>query len=76
MAQSIKGDYKRFNSEPYKTIAKLHRVSDTICEEKGLTILKAQKNDSKSYYNLLKAICQAVFFLFLLFSSFSGKNMI
>ena len=46
-------DYKRFNSEPYKTIAKLHRVSDTICEEKGLTILKAQKNDSKTYYEWL-----------------------
>lgn len=46
-------DYKRFNSEPYKTIAKLHRVSDTICKEKGLTILKTQKNDSKSYYEWL-----------------------
>lgn len=46
-------DYKRFNSEPYKTIAKLHKVSDLVCEEKGLTILKAQKNDSKSYYEWL-----------------------
>ena len=46
-------DYKRFNSEPYKTIAKLHRVSDEICSEKRLTILKAQKNDSKSYYEWL-----------------------
>lgn len=46
-------DYKRFNSQPYKTIAKLHSISDSICAENGLTILKPQKNDSKSYYEWL-----------------------
>ena len=46
-------DYKRFNSEPYKTIAKLHSISDLICAENGLTVLQAQKNDSKSYYEWL-----------------------
>ena len=46
-------DYKRFNSQPYKTVARLHSISDKICAENGLTILKAQKNDSKSYYEWL-----------------------
>ena len=46
-------DYKRFDSKPYKTIARLHSISDKICAENGLTILKAQKNDSKSYYEWL-----------------------
>lgn len=46
-------DYKRFNSKPYKTVARLHSISDSICAENGLTVLKAQKNDSKSYYEWL-----------------------
>ena len=46
-------DYKRFNSKPYKTIAMLRSISDSICSEKGLHILKPQKNDSKSYYEWL-----------------------
>lgn len=46
-------DYKRFNSEPYKTVAKLHSISDLICAENGLSILEKQKNDAKSYYEWL-----------------------
>lgn len=46
-------DYKRFNSQPYKTVAKLHSISDSLCAESGLTVMKPQKNDSKSYYEWL-----------------------
>jgi len=46
-------DYKRFNSQPYKTVAKLHSISDSLCAENGLTVMKPQKNDSKSYYEWL-----------------------
>lgn len=46
-------DYKRFNSQPYKTVAKLRSISDSLCAESGLTVMKPQKNDSKSYYEWL-----------------------
>lgn len=41
-------DYKKFRSEPYKTVAKIREISDNICEENGLSIIKT-KGLPKSY---------------------------
>ena len=41
-------DYKKFRSEPYKTVAKIREISDRICEENNLTVIKT-KGVGKSY---------------------------
>lgn len=41
-------DYKKFRSEPYKTVAEIREISDKICEENGLSVIIA-KGLSKSY---------------------------
>lgn len=41
-------DYKKFRSEPYKTVAKIREISDKICEEHGLSVIKT-KGLPKSY---------------------------
>lgn len=34
-------DYKKFRSEPWKTVAKIREVSDLVCQEHGLSVLPA-----------------------------------
>ncbi len=34
-------DYKKFRSQPYKTVAKIREVSDRICQEHSLSVLPA-----------------------------------
>ena len=41
-------DYKKFRSEPYKTVAEIREISDKICEEHGLSVIKT-KGLTKSY---------------------------
>ncbi len=41
-------DYKKFRSEPYKTVAKMREISDRICAENNLTVI-ATKGVGKSY---------------------------
>ena len=41
-------NYKKFRSEPYKTVAKIREISDKICEENGLSVIKT-KGLPKSY---------------------------
>lgn len=41
-------DYKKFRSEKYKTVAKIREISDKICEEHGLSVIKT-KGVGKSY---------------------------
>ncbi len=41
-------DYKKFRSEPKKTVAKIREISDRICEENNLTVIKT-KGVGKSY---------------------------
>ena len=43
-------DFKRFNSEPYKTVEKLRNISDKICLDSGLNIIEKKLNQGKSYY--------------------------
>ncbi len=33
-------DYKKFRSEPYKTVAKMREISDKICKENGLSVVQ------------------------------------
>lgn len=42
-------DYKKFRSQPYKTVAKIREISDKICEENGLSVLPAKVGVGKSY---------------------------
>ena len=35
-------DHKKFRSEPYKTVAKIREISDKICEENGLSVIKTK----------------------------------
>lgn len=41
-------DYKKFRSQPYKTVAKIREISDKICEENGLSVIQT-KGIGKSY---------------------------
>lgn len=41
-------NYKKFRSEPYKTVAKIREISDKICEENGLSVIQ-NKGVGKSY---------------------------
>lgn len=41
-------DYKKFRSEPYKTVAKMREISDRICAENNLTVITT-KGVGKSY---------------------------
>lgn len=41
-------DYKKFRSQPYKTVAKIREISDKICEENGLSVIQ-NKGIGKSY---------------------------
>lgn len=41
-------DYKKFRSEPYKTVAKMREISDRICAENNLTVITT-KEVGKSY---------------------------
>ena len=41
-------DYKKFRSEPFKTVAKIREISDRICEENGLSVIRT-KGLPKSY---------------------------
>jgi len=45
-------DYKKFQTEPYKTAKKLREISDRLCEEHGLTVIKNPNfnKKSKSHY--------------------------
>lgn len=42
-------DYKKFRSQPYKTVAKIREISDKICKENGLSVLPAKVGIGKSY---------------------------
>lgn len=42
-------DYKKFRSQPYKTVAKIREISDMVCEENGLSVLPAKVGIGKSY---------------------------
>lgn len=42
-------DFKKFRSEPYKTAAKLREISDRLCEEKGLYVLKEPNGKGKGH---------------------------
>lgn len=41
-------NYKKFRSQPYKTIAEIREISDKICEENGLSVIK-NRGIGKSY---------------------------
>lgn len=41
-------DYKKFRSQPYKTVAKMREINDLICEENNLSVIKS-KGRGKSY---------------------------
>lgn len=41
-------DYKKFQTEPYKTAKKLREVSDRLCEEHGLSVIHNPKFKQKS----------------------------
>lgn len=43
------GDYKKFNSQPYITASDLRSVSDKLCIENGLDVIKEPKGKGKSY---------------------------
>jgi len=43
-------DLKKFNSVPYKTVAKLREVSDKLCMENNLDVIKKSQNKGKSYH--------------------------
>jgi hypothetical protein len=42
-------DFKKFRSEPYKTAAKLREISDRLCEEKGLYVVKEHNGKGKGH---------------------------
>ena len=42
-------DFKKFRSEPYKTIAKIRGISDRLCEEKGLYIVQEPNGKGKGH---------------------------
>jgi len=42
-------DYKKFRSQPYKTVAKIREISDKVCKENGLSVLPAKVGIGKSY---------------------------
>lgn len=42
-------DFRKFRTEPYKTAAKIRGISDRLCEEKGLNVLREPKDKGKSY---------------------------
>lgn len=42
-------DFKKFRSEPYKTAAKLREISDRLCEEKGLYVLRELNGKGKGH---------------------------
>jgi len=42
-------DFKKFRSEPYKTAAKLREISDRLCEEKGLYVVKEPNGKGKGH---------------------------
>lgn len=41
-------DYKKFRSQPYKTVAKMREINDLICEENNLSVVKS-RGKGKSY---------------------------
>ena len=41
-------DYGKYRTEPYKTARKIRAISDRLCEEKGLHIIKEPKGKGKS----------------------------
>ncbi|NLD49120.1 MAG: relaxase/mobilization nuclease domain-containing protein [Clostridiaceae bacterium] len=41
-------DYTKFRSEPYKTAAKIRSISDRLCDEKGLNVIRQPKGKGKS----------------------------
>ena len=41
-------DYKKFRSIPYKTVKKIRNISDRLCEEKGLYVIRT-KGKGKSH---------------------------
>lgn len=42
-------DYKKFETAPYKTAKHLREVSDKLCEEQGLFVIKEPKGKGKSH---------------------------
>ncbi|HEY8911387.1 MAG TPA: relaxase/mobilization nuclease domain-containing protein, partial [Desulfosporosinus sp.] len=42
-------DFKKFRSEPYKTAAMIREISDRLCEEKGLYIVKEPNGKGKGH---------------------------
>lgn len=42
-------DYKKFRSQPYKTVAKIREISDMVCKENGLSVLPEKVGIGKSY---------------------------
>jgi len=42
-------DFKKFRSEPYITAAKLREISDRLCEEKGLYVVKEPNGKGKGH---------------------------
>ncbi|HEX9058887.1 MAG TPA: relaxase/mobilization nuclease domain-containing protein [Clostridia bacterium] len=41
-------DYTKFTSVPYKSAAKIRSISDRICDEKGLNVIREPKGKEKS----------------------------
>jgi len=42
-------DFKKFRSEPYKTAAMIREISDRLCEEKGLYVVKEPNGKGKGH---------------------------
>lgn len=43
-------DYKKIRTEPYKTSANLRKISDRLCEENNLYVVKNPKSKGKTHY--------------------------
>lgn len=48
-------DYKKFQVAPYKTVAKLRALSDRLCIENDLSVIKENQNLGYSYFQYLKS---------------------
>ena len=47
-------DFKKFRSEPYKTAAMIREISDRLCEEKGLYVIKEPMGKGKGHKEWLE----------------------
>ena len=41
-------DYNKFRSQPYKTARKIREISDRLCEDRGLYVIKTPQNKGKT----------------------------